>query len=216
MPDEKIDEKRPAHAQEEPRTMQQRHVDDAVDDSFPASDPPAWTTTGSQSVAAQCEDTESGDASMPGHEADSERAARPSTADTGQGSQADKPRPRYREASRAIRDPAQEHFLVGLMLAAAVGCVLGLILGRHSARTSYPGQWRPTYDRRSEGQRWADKQARGAGASRWLNPGDEAQPGTPGTGENVCPDCRGSGRLGSSECQTCGGTGKVIEALAGG
>jgi hypothetical protein len=28
MPDEEIDEKRPAQADEEPRTMQQRHVDD--------------------------------------------------------------------------------------------------------------------------------------------------------------------------------------------
>jgi hypothetical protein len=49
-----------------------------------------------------------------------------------------------------------------------------------------------------------------------LNPGDEASPGTPGTGENVCPDCGGSGRIGSRECQTCGGRGKVIEGIAGG
>jgi hypothetical protein len=28
-----------------------------------------------------------------------------------------------------------------------------------------------------------------------INPGDEAAVGTSGTGENVCPDCKGSGRL---------------------
>ena len=28
-----------------------------------------------------------------------------------------------------------------------------------------------------------------------LNPGDEAAPGTPGTGEAVCPDCGGSGKI---------------------
>ena len=28
-----------------------------------------------------------------------------------------------------------------------------------------------------------------------LNPGDQAKPGTPGTGENLCPDCGGSGRV---------------------
>jgi hypothetical protein len=55
MPDEKIDHKRPVDAQSEPRPNEQRHVDDTVDDSFPASDPPAWTTTGSKSVAARCE-----------------------------------------------------------------------------------------------------------------------------------------------------------------
>jgi hypothetical protein len=49
-----------------------------------------------------------------------------------------------------------------------------------------------------------------------LNPGDEAAPGTPGTGEDVCPDCRGSGRIGAQPCGTCGGTGKVIEGVGGG
>lgn len=48
-----------------------------------------------------------------------------------------------------------------------------------------------------------------------LNPGDEAEPGTPGTGENVCPECKGSGRLGAKPCPNCGGTGKVIEGIGG-
>ena len=34
-----------------------------------------------------------------------------------------------------------------------------------------------------------------------MGPGDEAPPGTPGAGENICP--------------TCGGTGKVIEEIGG-
>ena len=48
-----------------------------------------------------------------------------------------------------------------------------------------------------------------------LNPGDQAEPGTPGTGENVCPECKGSGRIGVAPCQTCGGTGTVIEGVGG-
>ena len=48
-----------------------------------------------------------------------------------------------------------------------------------------------------------------------VNPGDAAPPGTPGTGENVCPDCRGSGRFGASPCKTCGGSGKIIEGIGG-
>lgn len=55
----------------------------------------------------------------------------------------------------------------------------------------------------------------GTGQAR-INPGDDAAPGTPGTGENVCPDCKGSGRLNNAPCKTCGGTGKVIEGISGG
>ena len=49
-----------------------------------------------------------------------------------------------------------------------------------------------------------------------LNPGDEAEPGTPGTGENVCPRCNGSGRDGATDCPECGGSGKVTTAIGGG
>lgn len=48
-----------------------------------------------------------------------------------------------------------------------------------------------------------------------LNPGDEAEPGTPGTGENICPDCRGTGRRDGELCPNCGGTGRIIEGIGG-
>jgi DnaJ-class molecular chaperone len=47
------------------------------------------------------------------------------------------------------------------------------------------------------------------------NPGDQAPPGTPGTGENICRDCRGTGRRDGEACPTCGGSGKVIEEPGG-
>lgn len=50
-----------------------------------------------------------------------------------------------------------------------------------------------------------------------LKPGDEAVAGTPGSGENLCPDCSGSGiRKDGSECPTCEGTGRVIDGIGGG
>ena len=49
-----------------------------------------------------------------------------------------------------------------------------------------------------------------------MNPGDEAEPGTPGTGEDVCPACHGTGTLDSKPCQECGGTGKITRAIGGG
>lgn len=48
-----------------------------------------------------------------------------------------------------------------------------------------------------------------------LNPGDDAAPGTPGTGENICPQCGGSGEWRGSECAQCGGSGRVIEGIGG-
>jgi DnaJ-class molecular chaperone len=53
-----------------------------------------------------------------------------------------------------------------------------------------------------------------------LNPGDEAAPGTPGSGEDVCPVCQGSGNVqregGAVPCSNCGGTGVVVEGIGGG
>jgi hypothetical protein len=43
-----------------------------------------------------------------------------------------------------------------------------------------------------------------------LHPGDEAPAGTPGTGEGICRECGGSGRLAGAKCPACDGSGKVI------
>ena len=48
-----------------------------------------------------------------------------------------------------------------------------------------------------------------------LAPGDEAPPGTPGAGENLCRDCGGSGMVDGSSCATCDGSGVVIEEVGG-
>jgi DnaJ-class molecular chaperone len=47
-------------------------------------------------------------------------------------------------------------------------------------------------------------------------PGDEAAPGTPGTGENICPHCNGRGEHDGIPCPVCDGTGKVTEGIGGG
>lgn len=45
---------------------------------------------------------------------------------------------------------------------------------------------------------------------------DELPAGAPGAGENVCRICNGSGKNANGEqCSYCGGTGKVIESVAG-
>ncbi|MDB5899543.1 MAG: hypothetical protein JWP22_1729 [Ramlibacter sp.] len=59
----------------------------------------------------------------------------------------------------------------------------------------------------------ADKQATGTQVP--MAPGDEAPVGTAGTGEDVCPQCGGSGRAGASSCPTCMGTGKVNVGIGG-
>ncbi|MDX1654059.1 MAG: hypothetical protein R3310_02480 [Candidatus Competibacteraceae bacterium] len=48
-----------------------------------------------------------------------------------------------------------------------------------------------------------------------VNPGDDAPPGTPGTGEDICPQCQGSGKKGDQDCPNCGGTGRIIEGVGG-
>ena len=48
-----------------------------------------------------------------------------------------------------------------------------------------------------------------------LNPGDEAPPGTPGTGEDICPVCSGTDRVKGAACANCGGTGRIVEGIGG-
>ena len=53
------------------------------------------------------------------------------------------------------------------------------------------------------------------GATPPLAPGDEAAPGTPGTGENICPACGGTGRREGVPCKECEGTGRVTVGIGG-
>jgi hypothetical protein len=46
-------------------------------------------------------------------------------------------------------------------------------------------------------------------------PGDEAPAGTPGTGEDICPECNGKGRIDGRPCTNCDGTGKVVRGIGG-
>ena len=54
-------------------------------------------------------------------------------------------------------------------------------------------------------------------ASKPLRPGDEAPPGTEGTGEDICPQCNGTGKSArGGTCQNCEGTGRVVRGIGGG
>ena len=48
-----------------------------------------------------------------------------------------------------------------------------------------------------------------------MSPGDAAPPGTPGTGENICPACHGSGSIRGAACATCGGSGRIVAGIGG-
>jgi len=46
-------------------------------------------------------------------------------------------------------------------------------------------------------------------------PGSEAPAGTAGTGDAICPTCRGSGRTQGDRCPDCAGTGVVTQGIGG-
>jgi hypothetical protein len=47
-------------------------------------------------------------------------------------------------------------------------------------------------------------------------PGDEVPEGSPGSGENVCRRCGGTGQIQNSPCPDCNGSGKVTVGIGGG
>jgi hypothetical protein len=59
------------------------------------------------------------------------------------------------------------------------------------------------------------KEIQMTGSTDGTAPGDEAAPGTPGTGENLCRACNGSGKQGEEPCPECDGSGKIIEGIGG-
>ncbi len=152
MPDEKIDEKRPAHADSELRKMQQRLVDDTVDDSFPASDPPAWTTTGSKSVAAKldADDAAAPVEPIPDQRQQSAGAVRrvlkqasglAQGAYRHSGEYVEEVRHRFSDAERysrqsaqAVARPVQQYPLLALLTAAAVGYGLAWLIHSRTAQ----------------------------------------------------------------------------------
>lgn len=66
-----------------------------------------------------------------------------------------------------------------------------------------------------------DQQGRSnpGGGTEPMKPGSEAPAGTVGTGDAVCPACKGTGVIskseGGSRCPNCAGTGVVTEGIGG-
>ena len=119
MPDEKIAQKRPTSAETEPKKAQQEAIDDAVDDSFPASGPPAWTTTGAKSVAARSEHEGAGapalddvrtasEASAAAERRDADAKAARAERRTEGGESADSPKRQGDKLSHAVRTAVEE------------------------------------------------------------------------------------------------------------
>ncbi|HSK91814.1 MAG TPA: hypothetical protein VK875_10925 [Euzebyales bacterium] len=48
-----------------------------------------------------------------------------------------------------------------------------------------------------------------------LRPGDEGRPDDAPVGENLCPECSGSGQIDGDACVNCSGTGRVEEGVGG-
>ncbi len=51
--------------------------------------------------------------------------------------------------------------------------------------------------------------------AKQMKPGDVAPPGTPGTGEALCPVCSGRGSINGRPCDECGGTGIITQGVGG-
>jgi hypothetical protein len=85
--------------------------------------------------------------------------------------------------------------------------------GEHWAQAE--GELRDQVPEQTSGETEGQSTTGAASKAAQIKRGDEPPPGTPGTGENICPTCKGSGKVGQKGCPDCGGTGKVIEGIGG-
>ena len=174
MPDEKIDQKRPVQAESELKKMQQRLVDDTVDDSFPASDPPAWTSGGSKSVAARSEtDGDEGNRDETGEGRARQLAEQAlhvaqSALRTGERylEEARRHWPQaeryYRQGRESLARPVETYPLAAVFLAAAAGYGLALLIHGRSRSPQPVRRNVPAYGRRPRpGPFWDDEAPQG-------------------------------------------------------
>ncbi|MBA3772534.1 MAG: hypothetical protein H0X13_08650 [Ramlibacter sp.] len=55
----------------------------------------------------------------------------------------------------------------------------------------------------------------GASIDLTVLPGNQLPGGAPGPGDNLCPNCGGSGHAAEGDCPVCLGTGKVTVGIGG-
>lgn len=166
--------KRPVQAETELKPVQQQHVDETVDDSFPASDPPAWTTSGTKSVAAECEPDALNEAPVPpgqelykGAEETADHLVHQVSSlarDLYHRGEAylqegwrhlPEAERYYRRGAQAMSRSLHEHPFAALAAAGTVGFALGWILGTWRTEHGFGPQWRRFYSRRFDtAQQW--------------------------------------------------------------
>ena len=148
MPEEKIDQNHPAPGHSELHTMQQSLGADTVGDSFPASDPPAWTKAGAKSVAAE-RDADEAPAHLDtsGRNDDEGVASRVVDQATGFAQEAyrrggenlEQHRgflPDVQQVGRAVALPFQNYPVTALIAAGAVGYGLAWLIHRGTGRAT--------------------------------------------------------------------------------